>query len=109
MNVSAIAISATSILVIWSQPTRFNGILHDYKIRYNLSSDVAYGNFITAGNHLHYTVNDLNPFTDYELQVKDLGALCFYSYVIFALYIYPLMIDPKKIEFLCCLRVDEPS
>ena len=69
MNVSATAISATSIQLTWNQPTSFNGILHDYSIRYKLSSSSTYGTSISAGMQVAYTINGLRPFTLYELQV----------------------------------------
>ena len=69
LNVSAIAISATSIQLTWNEPTSFNGILHDYSIRYKLSSNLTYGTSISAGMQVSYTVTGLRPFTTYELQV----------------------------------------
>ena len=69
-NVSATAVSSTSIRLTWNEPASLNGILHDYKIRLKLASDVAYGTSVSVGQQLNYTVNSLRPFTDYELQVK---------------------------------------
>ena len=69
-NVSAIAISTTRIFLTWSQPSLLNGILHDYKIRLKLASDVTYGSSISAGIQLHYTINGLRPFTVYDIQVS---------------------------------------
>ena len=67
---SSNAISATSIRLTWSEPASLNGILHDYKIRLKLASDVTYGTSVSVGQQLNYTINSLRPFTDYELQVK---------------------------------------
>ena len=67
---SATAISATSISLTWNEPASLNGILHDYKIRMKLTSDVTYGTSVSVGQQLNYTVNSLRPFMDYELQVK---------------------------------------
>ena len=71
LNVSATAISATSIRLTWNEPASFNGILHDYSIRYKLSSNSTYGTAISAGLRLVYTVYGLRPFTSYELQVRQ--------------------------------------
>jgi len=70
LNVSATAISATSIRLTWNQPTSFNGILHEYSIRYKPSSHSTYGTSISAGMQVDYTVNGLKPFTSYQLQVQ---------------------------------------
>ena len=69
-NVSATALSSTSIRLTWSEPVSLNGILHDYKIRLKLASDVTYGTSFSVGQLMNYTVNSLRPFTDYEVQVK---------------------------------------
>ena len=71
INASASAISATSILLTWSLPTSFNGILHDYKIRYKLASDSRYGSSFTAGDRPFYIIKKLRPFTDYDFQVSS--------------------------------------
>ena len=78
-NVSATAISSTSIRLTWSEPASLNGILHDYKIRLKLSSDVTYGTSVTVGKLMNYTVNSLTPFTDYEVQVKGLHFIITYN------------------------------
>ena len=70
MIASATAISATSIRLTWSEPVSLNGILHDYKIRLKLVSDVTYGSPVSVGQQMNYTVNGLRPFMDYELQVN---------------------------------------
>ena len=70
MNVSATAISSTSIQLTWNEPALLNGILHDYKIRLKLASDVTYGTSVSVGQLMNYTVSSLRPFTDYEVQVK---------------------------------------
>ena len=70
-NVSATALSATSILLTWNLPTLVDGRLHDYKVRYKLSSNSTYGGTVTAGNQFHFIVNDLDPFAEYELQVNS--------------------------------------
>ena len=74
-NVSATAISSTSIRLIWNEPVSLNGILHDYKIRWKLVSGVTYGTSVSVGQQMNYTVNSLRPFTDYELQVKRLHGI----------------------------------
>ena len=66
---SATAILARSIRLTWNQPASFNGNLHDYSIRYKLSSSPTYGTSISAGMQVAYTINGLRPFTLYELQV----------------------------------------
>ena len=68
-NVSAIANSATSILLTWRQPASFNGILHDYRIRYKLALDANYGSPISVGRQMNYTIVGLRPYSDYELKV----------------------------------------
>ena len=85
LNVSATAISATSIQLTWNQPTSFNGILHDYSIRYKLSSNSSYGTSVTAGIQLSYTVNGLRPFATYELQVCQ-NSLYFLAFAVNAIY-----------------------
>ena len=69
LNVSATTTSATSIRLTWNQPTLVNGILHDYTIRYKLSSSLAYGRSLSVGMQVDYTINGLKPYTSYELQV----------------------------------------
>ena len=69
-NVSATAISATSILLKWKQPALFNGILHDYKIRYKLALDSNYSSSIGVGRELNYTIVGLKPYSDYEFKVR---------------------------------------
>ena len=69
LNVSATAISATSIRLTWNQPISRNGILHDYSIRYKLSHHLTYGTSTSAGMQVAYTVNGLRPFTLYDFQV----------------------------------------
>ena len=71
-NVSATAISATNIFVVWTRPASSNGILHDYKIRYKAAANFTYGTSISAGLTLNYTISDLYPFTEYEIQVRIL-------------------------------------
>ena len=68
-NVSAIAHSSTSINLTWNQPTSFNGVLHNYNVRYKLISDTNFGTPISAGTKVAYTVTGLRPFADYEFQV----------------------------------------
>ena len=85
LNVSATAISATSIRLTWIQPTSFNGILHDYSIRYKLSSNSTYGTSISAAMQLDYTVNGLKVFTSYEFQVYE-SSLYFLAVTINAIY-----------------------
>jgi len=70
LNVSATAISATSIRLTWNPPASLNGILHDYSIRYKLSSNLTFGTSISAAIQLDYTVNGLKPFASYEFQVR---------------------------------------
>ena len=70
LNVSATAISATSIRLNWNQPASFNGILHDYKVRYKLSSDAVYVSPFGIGKQLNYIVDNLKPYANYELQVN---------------------------------------
>ena len=70
-SISATAISATSIVLTWSQPASYNGILHDYKVRYKRTVDSAYGTSFSAGLKLNYTINGLIPFTVYEVQVSS--------------------------------------
>ena len=69
-NVSATALSSTSIRLSWSEPASLNGILHDYKIRLKLSSDVTYSKSVSIGQQLKYTVYSLKSFTQYEFEVK---------------------------------------
>ena len=69
LNVSATAISATSIRLTFNQPISINGILHDYTIRYKLSSSSTYGTSVSAGMQVAYIFNGLIPFTSYEFQV----------------------------------------
>ena len=85
LNVSATAISATSIQLTWNQPTSFNGILHDYSIRYKLSSNLTFGTSISAGIQLSYTVNGLRPFATYELQVCQSSLYCL-AFTVNAIY-----------------------
>ena len=68
-NLSAIANSSKSIHLTWNQPTSFNGIFHNYKVRYKLISDTNFGTPIIIGTKVAYTVNGLRPFADYEFQV----------------------------------------
>ena len=68
-NVSAIAISAMSILLKWTEPASLNGILHDYRIRYKLAMQTTYNSPISVGRQLNYTIVGLRPYSDYELQV----------------------------------------
>ena len=70
INASATVISATSILLTWNHPVSFNGILHDYKIRYKLASDSGYGSSFSAGDRPFYIINNLKSFTDYDFQVS---------------------------------------
>ena len=69
MGFSASPSSATSIQLAWNQPELLNGILHDYRIRYKLSSDSNFGTSISAHKQLTYNVVGLTPFTEYEIQV----------------------------------------
>ena len=71
LNLTANATSVTSIKLAWNQPVLLNGALHDYKIRYKLSSDSVFSAPISAGMQLTYIVAGLTPFTDYELQVRQ--------------------------------------
>ena len=71
MRLSANPSSATSIQLTWSQPAELNGILHNYRIRYKLSSDLNFGAPISAGKQSAYNVTGLTPFTNYELQVHQ--------------------------------------
>ena len=70
INVSATVISATSILLTWNLPMSFNGILHDYQIRYKLASDSRYGSSVSAGDRPFHIINNLRPFADYDFQVR---------------------------------------
>ena len=72
---SATAISSTSILLNWRQPASFNGMLHDYRIRYELALDANYSSLISAGRQMNYTIIGLRPYSDYELMVKLLLEL----------------------------------
>ena len=69
LSLSATAVSAISIQLTWNQPSSLNGVLHDYRIRYKLSSDSSFGTPISADTQLTYNAVGLEPFTDYELQV----------------------------------------
>ena len=71
INTSATVISATSILLTWNHPISFNGILHDYKIRYKLASDSRYDISFSAGGRPFYVVSSLSPFTAYDFQVSS--------------------------------------
>jgi len=70
LSVSATAVSSTIIQLTWNQPSTLNGILHDYKVKYKLSSDSNFGTPISVGTQLTYNFSGLKPFTDYELQVQ---------------------------------------
>ena len=69
LSLSATAVSSTSIQFIWNQPSTLNGIIHDYKVKYKVSSDSNFGSPISVGKQLTYNAIGLKPFTDYELQV----------------------------------------
>ena len=69
LSLSATVVSSTIIQLTWNQPSTLNGILHDYKVRYKVSSDSNFGTPISVGAQLIYNVTGLKPFTDYELQV----------------------------------------
>ena len=71
LSVSATAVSSTIIQLTWNQPSTLNGILHDYKVKYKLSSDSNFGTPISVGTQLTYNFSGLKPFTDYELQVHQ--------------------------------------
>ena len=91
LSLSASGSSASSIQLSWNQPTALNGILHDYRVRFRLSSDLSFSTPISAGTQLTYNVPSLKPFTDYELQVHQssfasLAAVIAY----FGLYFYIL-------------------
>ena len=71
INASATAISATSILLTWNFPLSFNGILHDYQIRYKLASDSIYGSSFSVGGRPFYIIKSLRPLSDYDFQVSS--------------------------------------
>ena len=70
INASATVISETSILLTWNHPISLNGILHDYKIRYKLTSNSEYGSSFSAGDRPFYIINNLRSFTEYDFQVS---------------------------------------
>ena len=67
---TAIAVSATSILLKWRQPASFNGMLHDYRIRYKLALDANYSSPKSVGRQLNYTIIGLRPYSDYDMKVR---------------------------------------
>ena len=79
INASATVISETNILLTWNHPISFNGILHDYKIRYKLASDSIYGSSVSAGSRPFYIIKNLRPFSDYDFQVSPFVLICSYS------------------------------
>eukprot|EP00794_Sanderia_malayensis_P008095 gene8095-8963_t len=69
MNVTAMALSNRTILVIWEGPEQINGALHDYQIRYKKSSEFSFLPNVNAGTGLSKTINKLDAYTYYEFQV----------------------------------------
>ncbi|XP_065069850.1 receptor-type tyrosine-protein phosphatase S-like isoform X1 [Rhopilema esculentum] len=67
--VSSAALSSTSIQVSWSQPSSLNGVLHDYKVRYKMTSAADFTTPVSAGSNLTKTISSLKPFKDYQAQV----------------------------------------
>jgi len=68
-NVSAVALSLTRIILTWTEPLSFNGVLHEYYIRYKLASDVIYGHNISAGRNLFIIISSLRPYATYDFVV----------------------------------------
>ena len=80
INVSATGISSTRITVSWSEPISLNGILHDYNIRYKLSSDVIYNNSVSAGTQLNHTIGNLRPYSAYDFEVSPFSLTLYNCY-----------------------------
>ena len=105
-NLSATALTINIINISWSEPTSFNGILHDYKIRYKISYDASYVSPISVGRQMNYTVNDLRQFTRYDFQVSF--PLSFYAMHLFVLDVFGLGLRMFKMQLtdkllICCI------
>ncbi|XP_065069554.1 uncharacterized protein LOC135694661 isoform X2 [Rhopilema esculentum] len=68
-NVSAVALSSTTVQVSWSQPVSLRGILYEYKVRYKIVSASSYLSTISAGTKTKLTISSMQPSKDYQFQV----------------------------------------
>ncbi|XP_065061673.1 uncharacterized protein LOC135688684, partial [Rhopilema esculentum] len=68
-NVSAVALSSTTVQVSWFEPVSLRGILYDYKVRYKIVSASSYLSTISAGTKTKLTISSMQPSKDYHFQV----------------------------------------
>ena len=70
INVTAISINSTSILIMWEQPDPPNGIIHYYRVTYTSAEPGAMSNTTnTTDNSTSVIINNLEPFTVYTVSV----------------------------------------
>ncbi|XP_065069562.1 receptor-type tyrosine-protein phosphatase S-like [Rhopilema esculentum] len=68
-NVSAVALSSTTVQVSWFEPVSLRGILYGYKVKYKMVSASSYFSTISTGTNTTLTISFLQPSKDYQFQV----------------------------------------
>ena len=71
LNVTAMSINSTSVLIMWEQPESPNGILRFYRVTYTIAqpSDATSATVSTTGNSTSVIIGGLEPFTAYRVSV----------------------------------------
>lgn len=70
LNVTAISVNSTSILVTWEQPASPNGILRFYQVTYVSDQPGAVPTTVnTTDNSTSLVIDNLEPFTNYSVNI----------------------------------------